>query len=132
MAQTPNSAAEVSEERAASKQVGVLKALLPYFSPYKVWVVLALAALTITASVSLILPVAARRAIDGFSVWAVCFPNPYFLGAIAVAVVLAPGTRLRSPVVRRSFVGGGAVFRPPIQLRMSWVSHLLFAKCVSC
>ena len=78
MAQTPNSAAEVSEERAASKQVGVLKALLPYFSPYKVWVVLALAALTITASVSLILPVAARRVIDGFSVGDVSLLNQYF------------------------------------------------------
>ena len=81
MAQTPNSAAEVSEERAASKRVGVLQALLPYFAPYKIWVVLALAALTITASVSLILPVAARRVIDGFSVGDVSLLNQYFMGA---------------------------------------------------
>ena len=101
MAQTPNSAAEVSEERAASKRVGVLQALLPYFAPYKIWVVLALAALTITASVSLILPVAARRVIDGFSVGDVSLLNQYFMGAIAVAAIFALGTGLRYYVVTR-------------------------------
>jgi len=128
---TPNSAAEVSEERAASKQVGVLKALLPYFSPYKVWVVLALAALTITASVSLILPVAARRVIDGFSVGDVSLLNQYFLGAIAVAAVFALGTGLRYYVVTRLGERVVADLRKAIFVRMIGMSPAYFEKLMT-
>jgi len=131
MAQTPNSAAEVSEERAASKRVGVLKALLPYFAPYKIWVVLALAALTITASVSLILPVAARRVIDGFSVGDVSLLNQYFMGAIAVAAIFALGTGLRYYVVTRLGERVVADLRKAIFDRMIGMSPAYFEKLMT-
>ncbi len=131
MAQTPNSAAEVSEERAASKRVGVLQALLPYFAPYKIWVVLALAALTITASVSLILPVAARRVIDGFSVGDVSLLNQYFMGAIAVAAIFALGTGLRYYVVTRLGERVVADLRKAIFDRMIGMSPAYFEKLMT-
>ena len=51
-------AAEAEHQRESSKRVGMLRALFPYFSPYRRYVILAGIALVITASVSLLLPMA--------------------------------------------------------------------------
>ena len=55
-----------SEDRAPSKRVGALAALWPFVRPYRATAALALVALTLTASISLILPLAVRRIVDGF------------------------------------------------------------------
>ena len=57
-----------SEDRATSKKISALGALWPFVVPYRVMVVAALAALVLTACVSLIMPLAARRVIDNFDV----------------------------------------------------------------
>ena len=131
MARTPNSAADETEERASSKQVGVLRALVPYFSPYKPLVILALIALTITASVSLVLPVAARRVIDGFTMGDVALLNQYFLGAIIVAAIFALGTGLRYYVVTRLGERVVADIRKAIFARMIGMSPAYFEKLMT-
>ena len=57
-------------------------------------------ALLVTAGVSLVLPVAARRVIDSFGV-DVDLANSYFLAAIGVAVVFALGSAVRFYLVTR-------------------------------
>jgi len=131
MARTPNSAADVTEERASSKQVGVLRALVPYFAPYKSLVILALIALTITASVSLVLPVAARRVIDGFAMGDVTLLNQYFMGAIIVAAIFALGTGLRYYVVTRLGERVVADIRKAIFARMIGMSPAYFEKLMT-
>ena len=131
MARTPNSAADVTEERASSKQVGVLRALVPYFTPYKPLVILALIALTITASVSLVLPVAARQVIDGFAMGDVTLLNQYFMGAIIVAAIFALGTGLRYYVVTRLGERVVADIRKAIFARMIGMSPAYFEKLMT-
>jgi len=131
MAQKPNSASVVTEDRASSKQVGVLRALLPYFSPYKLLVILAFIALTITASVSLVLPVAARRVIDGFAMGDVALLNQYFLGAVIVAAIFALGTGLRYYVVTRLGERVIADIRKAIFERMIGMSPAYFEKLMT-
>ena len=131
MAQKPNSASVVTEDRASSKQVGVLRALLPYFSPYKPLVILAFIALTITASVSLVLPVAARRVIDGFAMGDVALLNQYFLGAVIVAAIFALGTGLRYYVVTRLGERVIADIRKAIFERMIGMSPAYFEKLMT-
>ena len=131
MARGPNSVADVKQERASSKQVGVLRALVPYFSPYKLLVSLALIALTITASVSLVLPLAARRVVDGFSVGDVALLNRYFLGAIIVAAIFALGTGLRYYVVTRLGERVVADIRKAVFERMIGMSPAYFEKLMT-
>jgi ATP-binding cassette subfamily B protein len=75
--------------------------LVPYFAPYKFLVILALLALVITATVSLTLPVAARKVIDGFSAGNYTLLNQYFLAAVGIAAIFALGTGLRYYIVTR-------------------------------
>ena len=92
---------DILEDRPSSKKVGVLRALIPYFAPYKFLVILALLALVITATVSLTLPVAARKVIDGFSAGNYTLLNQYFLAAVGIAAIFALGTGLRYYIVTR-------------------------------
>jgi len=92
---------DISEDRPSSKKIGVLRALIPYFVPYKFLVILALLALVITATVSLTLPVAARSVIDGFSDGNYTLLNQYFLVAVGIAAIFALGTGLRYYIVTR-------------------------------
>ena len=92
---------DILEDRPSSKKIGVLRALIPYFVPYMFLVILALLALVITATVSLTLPVAARKVIDGFSAGNYTLLNQYFLAAVGIAAIFALGTGLRYYIVTR-------------------------------
>ncbi|MGR3493222.1 MAG: ABC transporter transmembrane domain-containing protein [Shimia sp.] len=92
---------QAERDRASSKSVGVLRALIPYFRPYIGWVVAALSALLLTAGVSLLLPIAARRVIDGFGAGDVELLNQYFLAAFGFAAIFAVGTAVRYLIVTR-------------------------------
>ncbi|MFZ5711058.1 MAG: ABC transporter transmembrane domain-containing protein [Pseudomonadota bacterium] len=89
-----------TEERAASRRVGALAGLWPFIRPYRGLAVLALAALVLTAAVSLALPLAVRRVIDGFGSGDALLDR-YFGAALAIAGVLAVGTGLRYYFVTR-------------------------------
>lgn len=81
-------------DRAASKRVGALRGLAPFLRPYRVMTTLALAALVVTAGMSLILPLAVRRVVDGFNK-DVAILDQYFGAALLIAALLAIGTGVR-------------------------------------
>ncbi len=88
------------EDRVSSKRVGALKGLLPFLRPYGGLVAGAGVALVLTASISLLLPVAVRRVIDGFGEGAELLDS-YFAGAMVIAGLLALGTGARYYLVTR-------------------------------
>ncbi|QIE55274.1 ATP-binding cassette domain-containing protein [Pikeienuella piscinae] len=91
----------MAEVREKSRTVKPLKALAPFLAPYRVWIVGALGALVSTATLSLILPLAVRRVIDGFSEESTALMDEYFAAAIAIAALLAVATALRYWLVTR-------------------------------
>ena len=92
---------DLHADRAASRQVGALRGLAPFLSPYRGLIFGALAALTLTAGVSLMLPLAVRRVVDNFNSDAAGLLNQYFGAALAIAAALALGTGLRYYLVTR-------------------------------
>ncbi|MBC7139493.1 MAG: ATP-binding cassette domain-containing protein [Defluviimonas sp.] len=97
MARRPQMAAE---DRPGTKRIGALRALAPFLRPYPGMVLGALLALTVTASVSLVLPIAVRRVVDGFNKGAELL-DQYFLAALVIAGLLALGTGARYYLVTR-------------------------------
>ncbi|WP_309664098.1 ABC transporter transmembrane domain-containing protein [Tabrizicola sp.] len=89
------------EDRPKSKQVGALRGLAPFMRPYRGITVLALLALVLTASVSLVLPLAVRRVVDGFNLGDAVLLDQYFAAALGIAALLALGTGLRYYLVTR-------------------------------
>jgi ATP-binding cassette subfamily B protein len=105
-AQRPTSAPQAPansahEERATSRKIGVLRSLWPFVKPYKSLVFAAVAALVLTAGVSLTLPLAVRRVVDNFRVTDASLLNQYFVAALAMAALLALGTGVRYALVTR-------------------------------
>ena len=120
-----------AEERAGSKQVGALRALLPFFAPYKGTVALAIFALLLTAGVSLLLPMAARRVIDGFGAGDVTQLNQYFFAAIGIAAIFALGTGFRYWLVTRLGERVVADIRKGVFDRMIGMSPSYFEKLMT-
>lgn len=89
------------EEREKSKKVGSLRALAPFMRPYRALLIAALGALSMTAALSLMLPLAVRRVVDGFETEAVALLDQYFGAALGIAALLALGTGLRYYLVTR-------------------------------
>jgi ATP-binding cassette subfamily B protein len=89
------------EDRATSRRVGALRGLVPFLQPYRGWLALATAALVLTAAVSLALPLAVRRVVDGFNEDNAAMLDAYFGAALLIAVLLALGTGLRYWLVTR-------------------------------
>jgi len=90
-----------AQERAKSREIGALASLWPFMRPYRTTLTLAIAALVLTACVSLVLPLAARRVVDGFETGAEALLDSYFLAALAIVGLLAVGTGLRYYFVTR-------------------------------
>ncbi len=88
-------------DRATSKRVGALAQLWPFLVPYKVLLAAAFAALVLTASVSLVLPLAVRRVVDNFNTENGAILDLYFTAALFIAALLAIGTGLRYALVTR-------------------------------
>ncbi|EPX81118.1 ABC transporter transmembrane domain-containing protein [Litoreibacter arenae] len=88
-------------EREKSKKIGALASLWPFMKPYLGLMIAALAALTLTACVSLLLPMAVRRVVDGFGTDEAALLDQYFGAALAVAALLAVGTGFRYYLVTR-------------------------------
>ena len=78
-------------DRATSKNLSSLRALWPFLLPYRGLMLAALIALVLTASISLVFPLAVRRVIDTFNVEQVGLLDQYFGAAIAIAALLALG-----------------------------------------
>jgi ATP-binding cassette subfamily B protein len=93
--------ASASEDRAKSRRIGSLRALGPFLLPYRMMLAAAGAALVLTAIVSLALPLAVRRVVDGFGSETAALLDQYFLAALGIACLLALGTGLRYYLVTR-------------------------------
>ena len=92
-----------ADERAKSRNYGALRALLPFLLPYRALMGAAMLALVLTAIVSLTLPLAVRRVIDGFGMDGgdAEILDQYFLAALGIAGLLALGTGLRYALVTK-------------------------------
>ncbi|NIY80763.1 ATP-binding cassette domain-containing protein [Celeribacter sp. HF31] len=88
-------------EREKSKRIGALAELWPFIRPYNGLMAAALVALVITACISLILPIAVRRVVDGFQSAGVVLLDQYFGAALMIAGALALGTGMRYYLVTR-------------------------------
>lgn len=88
-------------EREKSKNISALKALVPFLHPYGWLLSAAGLALVVTALLSLVLPLAVRRVVDGFQSGSTEILDQYFLAALAVALLIACGTGLRYYLVTR-------------------------------
>ena len=104
-----------SEERAKSRNVRALSALWPFLKPYRAMLIAACLALISTAMISLILPLAVRRVVDGFETSAVELLDSYFMAALAIAM----------PPIRISTFRSAIEIDEPITLRISVVSVVI-------
>ena len=83
-----------------SRNLRPLKGLLPFLTPYRRMLVLALLALLVAAGATLSLPVAVRQMIDqGFSEASAETVDRYFLALFGIAAILAFATAARYYVV---------------------------------
>lgn len=120
-----------SEERQKSKKIGSLSALWPFVKPYRALLVGALVALTATACVSLVLPLAVRRVVDNFNIEDGAILDLYFAAAIGVAVLLALGTALRYALVTRLGERVVADIRIAVFSRVIGLSPAFFEKVMT-
>ncbi len=118
-------------ERDSSKEIGVLRGLWPFVKPYRGLVFAALMALTLTASVSLVLPIAVRRVIDSFGLADAVLLNQYFAAALVMAALLALGTGLRYALVTHLGERVVADIRIAVFDRMTVMSPVFFERIMS-
>ena len=91
---------KILADRPTTKRIGALSALFPFLRPYAALLTLALLALVITASISLVLPVAVRRVVDGFDSGSALL-DEYFSAALIIVALLAFGTGARYYLITR-------------------------------
>ncbi|MBI1416241.1 MAG: ATP-binding cassette domain-containing protein [Limimaricola sp.] len=89
------------EDRPKSRRVGALMQLWPFMAPYKPMLIAATLALVLTASVTLVLPLAVRRVVDTFEAQSAVLLDQYFGAALFLALLLAVGSALRYYLVTR-------------------------------
>lgn len=119
------------QDRPKSKQVGVLFSLVPFFRPYRLTLIAAIAALFTTAFVSLLLPLAVRRVVDGFETSAEELLDGYFLAALGIAIVLAIGSGLRFYLVTRLGERVVADIRKAVYDRMIGMSPAFYERLMT-
>ena len=120
-----------SEDRAKSKNVRALGALWPFVLPYRALLIAAGLALVLTASVSLVLPIAVRRVVDGFETSEAPLLDSYFAAALAISLTLAVGTGLRYYLVTRLGERVVADIRVAVFDRMIGMSPAFYEKIMT-
>ncbi|KAB6716113.1 MULTISPECIES: ABC transporter transmembrane domain-containing protein [Roseobacteraceae] len=118
-------------EREKSKRVGALAELWPFIKPYKRLMSAAFAALVLTACISLILPVAVRRVVDGFQEAGGLLLDKYFGAALMIAGLLALGTGMRYYLVTRLGERVVADIRKSVFDRMIRMSPAFYEKIMT-
>jgi len=119
------------EDRAKSKKVGSLRSLVPFIKPYRLMLIASLGALSLTAMLSLMLPLAVRRVVDGFETEAVTLLDQYFGAALGIAALLALGTGLRYYLVTRLGERVVADIRKAVFNRVIGMSPAYFEKIMT-
>jgi len=131
MAEAPDAPRAATEERARSRRIGALRGLWPFLAPYRMLLAAALGALVLTAGVSLILPLAARRVVDNFNTADTALVDLYFGAALGVAALLAVGSALRYYLVTRLGERVVADIRKTLFDRMIGMSPAFFEKVMT-
>ncbi len=121
----------MSEERETSRKIGAMAGLLPFLAPYRMLVIGALFALVLTACISLVLPLAVRRVVDGFETSNAALLDQYFLAALGIAGLLAMGTGLRYYLVTRLGERVVADIRTAVFDRMIGMSPAFYEKIMT-
>ena len=119
-----------AEMRASSKQVGALRGLAPFLRPYRGMTALAIGALVLTAGMSLLLPLAVRRVVDGFNE-DVAILDQYFGAALGIAALLALGTGVRYYLVTKLGERVVADIRRAVFDRVMGLSPAFFEKLLT-
>ncbi len=86
---------EKQADRGKSDRVAPLRGLAPFLRPYRGTIVGVAVALVVASLFTLVLPVAFRRVIDGFSTENAALIDKYFLALMGVAAGLAAATAAR-------------------------------------
>lgn len=120
----------ITEDRPTSKRVGALRTLWPFVLPYKGQAAFALLALLLTAGISLILPIAVRRVVDGFNQGGGLL-DAYFGAALAIVALLALGTAARYYLVTRLGERVVADIRKAVFARVITLSPGFFEKIMT-
>ncbi|MFT6169503.1 MAG: ATP-binding cassette subfamily B protein [Celeribacter sp.] len=118
-------------EREKSKKIGALSQLWPFLKPYRTMMIMAFVALVLTACISLILPLAVRRVVDGFQSSSAVLLDGYFSAALAIALLLAIGTGLRYYLVTKLGERVVADIRKAVFDRMIRMSPAFFEKVMT-
>ena len=126
-----NQIQENPQDREKAKTIGPIRGLLPFLKPYRHLVVLAFAALVLTAGLSLALPLAVRRVVDNFSADSSRILDQYFAAALGVAALLALGTGLRYYLVTRLGERVVADIREAVYNRMIGMSPAFFERIMT-
>lgn len=117
------------QDRDASKQVGSLWALWPFIKPYWKMLTMAGIALVATAALSLILPMAVRKVVDGFN--RANLLDSYFAAAMGIAFLLAVGSGTRFYLVTRLGERVVADIRKAVFARVIQMSPAFFEKIMT-
>jgi len=120
-----------TEDRPKAKRIGPIRYLFPFIKPYRTLAILAGIALVLTASLSLILPIAVRRVVDGFGGGDVKLLDQYFGAALIVAALLALGTGMRYYLVTRLGERVVADIREAVYDKMIGMSPAFFEKIMT-
>ncbi|MEM7188721.1 MAG: ABC transporter transmembrane domain-containing protein [Pseudomonadota bacterium] len=89
------------EPRKSSKRISALGGLMPYLAPHR-WTIFGVAvALILAAGLTLSLPLALRRIVDGFDQDDYGLIDEYFMAFVGIALALAVATALRFYLVSR-------------------------------
>jgi ATP-binding cassette subfamily B protein len=118
-------------DREKSKRVSALAELWPFIAPYRILLTAAVLALVLTATVSLILPLAVRRVVDNFGTEDGAILDQYFLAAVGIAGLLAIGTGLRYALVTRLGERVVADIRKALFARVIGLSPAFFEKTMT-
>ncbi|MGR3511697.1 MAG: ABC transporter transmembrane domain-containing protein [Paracoccaceae bacterium] len=120
-----------TQDREKSKNVRALRALWPFVLRYSALFYGAIFALVATAVISLVLPIAVRRVVDGFETEAVELLDSYFSAALVIAALLAIGTGLRYYLVTRLGERVVADIRKAVFDRMISMSPAFYEKLMT-
>ncbi len=119
------------EERAKSKNIGAMSTIWPFVRPYRLLIAAASIALVLTAVLSLILPIAVRRVVDGFEAATITLLDEYFGVSFLIALGLAAGSGLRYYLVTRLGERVVADIRKALFTRMIGMSPAFFERIVT-
>jgi len=122
---------ENPEDREKSKSIGPIRGLAPFLAPYRLMALAAMVALVTTAGLSLAMPLAVRRVVDGFADGSAELLDRYFAAALGVALFLALGTGIRYYLVTRLGERVVADIRMAVYQRMIAMSPAFFERIMT-